>query len=236
MSRPSGVPVVVGVIDSGWDHTIANERVRPGVGLVSPVDDVSLHWSSDDADRIGHGTRCTSRLLQVAPSAVALPIRVFGASLETSVPVLVAAIDHAAELGLRLINLSLGTRLSEALRPLYAACRRAHDRGVLIVAAVHNVHPWSFPAIFDVAIGVTAGDLPEPLSYQYRPDQAIECVADGQLITPIRMPDGSLMERGSSFAAPVVAGAVARILTDHPAATLDEVRDHLARGGVSEAT
>ncbi|HEX8430401.1 MAG TPA: S8 family serine peptidase [Longimicrobium sp.] len=224
----TGRGVRVGVIDSGWDRSLADPRVVPGVGWTDPADDFALLRNDDDHDRLGHGTACADLILRLAPEAEIVPIRVFGGQLETSPGTLQAALHWAVEEGLDVINLSLGTTLEVALRPLYVICERARRAGRLVVAAGNNSGPWSYPAIFENVIGVSAARLSSPWEFRYRPDDAMECEAWGY-DQPVKWLGGqTLVKSGTSFAAPNIAGIAALIMERHPGAPIERVRELLA--------
>ena len=225
----TGRGVRIGVIDTGWDRTLADRRILRGVGLTDPDDDFALLRTDDDRDRLGHGTACADLVLRLAPAATIVPIRVFGGQLETSPAALRAGIDWAAEQSISLVNLSLGTALEHERAPLLAACERARRGGMLIVAAAPNGGPATFPAAFDQVIGVAAGDFPSPWEFRHRPGAVAECTAAGRNQRLRWLGGGEEVMSGSSFAAPHITGIVALILERHPRATLEEVRGWLGR-------
>jgi subtilisin len=225
----TGRGVRVAVVDSGWDRTQPEPRVLPGVSFVDPNDDLALARGDDDQDHLGHGTACADLILRIAPDARVVPVKVFGRILETSPGTLHAALVWALDAGVRVINVSLGTRLEGTLHPLYAVCEKARREGIVVVAAGHNANDWSYPAIFENVIGVSAARFASPFEYHFRPEHAMECEAWG-VEQPVRWIGGlRAVKDGTSFAAPNVAGIVALILERHPEATLDEVRELLAR-------
>lgn len=228
----TGRGIQVAVVDSGWDRGIHEPRVLPGVGFVDPDDDFALARNDDDNDVLGHGTACADLVLRIAPDARVIPVKVFGKVLETSPGTLHAALTWAIDAGIPVINVSLGTRLEGTLHPLYAACERARRAGIVIVAAGHNANDWSYPAIFENVIGVSANRFASPFQFRYRPHHAMECEAWG-VEQPVLWVGGSRqIKHGTSFAAPNVAGIVALIKERHPQATLDDVREMLARFAV----
>ena len=229
LGEATGRGVRVGVIDTGWDRTLADPRVLPGVGLTDPDNDFALLRTDDDHDRLGHGTACADLILRLAPAATIVPIRVFGSQLETSPAALRAGIDWAAEQSIPLVNLSLGTTLEHERAPLLAACARARRGGMLIVASSPNAGPATYPAAFDDVIGVDAGDFPSPWDFRHRPGAMVECTAAGKDQRLRWLGGGEEVMSGPSFAAPHITGIVALILERHPGAGLEEVREVLRR-------
>lgn len=222
--------VRVGVVDSGWDRSVDHPQVGAGVCFVDSADDFAVRWSRDDRDLHGHGTATADLVLQVSPSAVIVPIRVFGQQLETSVDALVAALHWAVDHQLDVVNMSLGTRRSDALRPLYLACERARRAGVLIVAsAANDEERWSYPAVFESVIGVGPADLKEPFAIVYRSGEALECGAraSGQYVRLLGGQKGFVS--GTSYAAPIVTGHVVRILSATGPLDVSDVRRQLER-------
>lgn len=225
----TGRGVRVAVVDSGWDRTLQDERVLPGIGFVHPEDDFGKALNDDDHDMLGHGTACAEVILSVAPDARIIPVKVFGKVLETSPPTIYAAVQWCIEAGVQIINVSLGTRREDMLKPLYTACEIARRAGIIVVAAGPNAGEESYPAIFEPVIGVSAGRFESPYHFRYRADDAMECEAWG-VERPVLWIGGRRVVRGgTSFAAPNVSGIVALILERHPGATIEQVREMLAR-------
>jgi subtilisin family serine protease len=225
----TGNGIRVAVLDSGWDRSIDEPRVLPGVGFVDPDDDFALGRNDDDQDVLGHGTACADVILGVAPDARIIPVKVFGKKLETSPGTLQTALEWAIEAGVQVINVSLGTQLTGTLRPLYIACERARQAGIIVVAAGPNASDWSYPAIFENVIGVSAARFTSPYHFHYVEEEAMECIGWG-VDRPVLWVGGERVVRhGTSFAAPGVAGIVALILERHPGAKIEDVRAMLAR-------
>jgi subtilisin len=224
----TGRGIRVAVLDSGWDRSIGDARVLPGVGFVDPDDDFALAHNDDDQDVLGHGTACAGVILEVAPDARVVPVKVFGNTLETSPGTLVAALLWALEADVQVINVSLGTRLEGTLHALYAACEKARRAGIIVVAAGHNANDWSYPAIFENVIGVAAARFESPYHFHYRSDHAHECEGWGVDRPVLWIGGDRLVKHGTSFAAPGITGIVCLIKERHPDATLEDVREMLA--------
>lgn len=228
----TGRGVRVAVIDSGWDHAlrVPGLRLRPGVSFVEGGGP-----SPDDGDRIGHGTACLATLFRVAPDAELCPVRVFGDTFETSVPVLQAALEWAVQERFDVISLSLWTPRADALVPLYTACEEARRAGLVVVAAAPGrPEPERFyPAVFGNVLSVGMGPFGDPFRFAYRAGAGVECLAASGDHGAMLWRGGPRSEIwGSSFAAPNVAGIAALVRERHPSAGLDDVRIHLARHAV----
>jgi subtilisin family serine protease len=217
--------VRVAIVDSGWDRSIPEPRVKQGVAFVDPANDFAMLESDDDHDRIGHGTSVSDIVLQVAPAAEIVPVRVFGRRLDTSPSTLLTSIEWVTDQGFRVVNLSLACCRTDWARDLYRACERACASGTLIVAA-SGIEP-EMPASFEPVIGVTGHtSAADRFRVWYDEDSAIECAA-----APRQRARGlggrQVVSTGSSASAPVVTGHIARYLESAPGADLHEVRQML---------
>ena len=216
-------------MDSGWDRTLVNHLVHLEEGAAF----TDAGPRADATDRVGHGTACITLAYRVAPGAAYCPVRVFEDRLETSVAALRGAVLWAVERGFDVVNLSLGTALEEAVLPLYEACERARDAGTVVVAASDPAGERRYPAIFENVVSVGTGPFADPFDYEFRPGNAVECLACGPEQETVWLGGEARRVRGSSYAAPNVTGLVALFRERHPRAPLDEVREFLARHAVS---
>lgn len=151
--RPlTGRGVRVVVIDSGVhvSHPHIAHLVTRGIQF-SPTGQAGDDWS----DRLGHGTAVTAAILEKAPAAEVLAVRVFDRQLSTSVDALAAGIEWAIGARADLINLSLGTARPEHLTRLSAAVTAAVHAGATIVAAGDDGTQAWLPGTLPGAIGVT---------------------------------------------------------------------------------
>jgi type VII secretion-associated serine protease mycosin len=231
----TGKGVIVAVIDSGVDATHPDlvGRVLPGIDLVEPE-----AGDQGKVDPVGHGTTVASLIVGggknesgaegVAPGARILPIRVLDKANKYDDPDVVAravrwAVDHRATV----INLSLGGALrSEAIAGAlqYAA---AHD--VVVVActgntatdpSIHQVwYPAREPGVVAVAgLGaVMSAPAAEDVLWSGSltgPETVLTAPAVD--LTGARPGGGYWQVQGTSFAAPLVAGAASLVRARFP--------------------
>jgi subtilisin family serine protease len=227
LGQATGKNVKIGVLDSGWDRSLVDSRINKGVGLTSPRDELSLEFSEDDNDQNGHGTSCSELILRIAPDSELYPIKVFGEEIETSIDIIVEGIKWGIQYNMKILNLSLGTILPAALAPLYNICEIARRKGMIIISSKSNTEEWSYPAIFENAIGVELGTFENIFDFEFKIEEAIECKAKGfyndlLMLKGYRVPSG-----GNSCATPVITGLIALIIEKNPTYNLDDIRNYL---------
>lgn len=216
--------VLVAVIDSGWLRGRNDPRVLSGFGLVGRVDESHLEISDNVDDSHGHGTICAAVVLQMAPKARILPIRVFGRRLETSVQHVVEALRIACKHKVDVVSMSLATDEADSVKPLYLATFEASQAGAIVVASAKRGASYSYPAVFEHVIGVEGAPDLESAAVRFRAEAAVEFAACG--MTP-GIPE-SQRQLNNSVAAARVAGLVAKFRAQRPAATCAEAREWLA--------
>lgn len=187
-----------------------------------------------------HGTAVASLLAGrsgafsgAAPGAVLFAADVYGGSLSGGSSTGVAeALAWMVRNEVPVVNISLvGPR--NAL--VEAAVRRASGRGVLIVAAVGNDGPAApplYPASYPDVIGVTAVNAHGRVLPEAARGPQVDFAAPGADMAAAGPGEGYVSVRGASFAAPLVAGLLARRQGrgDAVHALAAEARDMGARG------
>jgi len=200
----------------------------------------------------GHGTFVSGIIRRVAPQADIRMYRAADSDGFASDHDIAAAILRAHDDGAELINLSLGGRTTDDQAPpataeAVATVRRESGGATVIVAAAGNygddtrVWPAALPGVEAVA-GLTAYLSPSAWS-SYGPDVRFATVGEGIRSTfvpgvesPVFDPDPDVfgenpwaMWSGTSFAAPQIAGAVARISYEEglePRAAVDKLDEY----------
>jgi Subtilase family len=178
----SGRGVRIAVVDSGV------HAAHPHVGGIAggAAFDADGRHGGDAIDRLGHGTAVAAAILEKAPGAELLAVKVFDRSLATTGLALVEAIRWAAGAEAALINLSLGTANAAHEPALAAAVSEASAVGAIVVAAAPQDSVRWLP-----------GALPGVIAVQVDWD----CPRDAcQLAVE---PDGRVSLRASGFPRPI---------------------------------
>lgn len=122
---------------------------------------------------------------------------------------LVAALDWMSAEGVQVVNMSLAGPPNQVLGAMIDALSR---RGMIIVAAVGNDGPSArplYPAGFEPVVAVTAVDRRKAVYRWANQGPQVDFAAWG-VSTPVALPKGGYGEEtGTSFAAPIVAAAIA---------------------------
>jgi subtilisin family serine protease len=224
---PAGKPVTV--IDTGVDLAHPEFAGRPATA--------ALNGQSTSGQTEEHGTAVTSvvgapsnglGVVGVYPQAA---LQIWDASPSgpgVSVSAVIAGIDTALRSGTSVINLSLGTTVRDTL--LESIVTVAFGTGSLVVAAAGNDrtrgNPLEFPASLPHVLTVGATDQQGRSAYFSSISPYLDLAAPG-LGIPVAVPTatdptGYSTYSGTSFAAPLVAGAAAWIWTVRP--TLDNTQ------------
>lgn len=199
--------VRVGLIDSGVDADHAAFR-----GLA-----IHRHGCAGALVPDSHGTAVASLLVGrdgafhgAAPGAELYAADVFcGAATGGGVDTVIEAFAWLLGERVPVINVSLVGPANNLLRTVVAG---VIARGYLVVAAVGNDGPAApplYPAAWPGVIGVTAVDARGRVLAEAERGAQVKFAAPGADMAAARLPRGYVLVRGTSFAAPLVAGLLA---------------------------
>jgi subtilisin len=227
----SGRGVKVAVIDSGID------AAHPRVGTVERA--VVLEYDADAEDGIrrtegphddlyGHGTACAGIIRLLAPEVELFSVRVLGARLTGKAFVFAAGVEWCLEQGVQVVNLSLSTANEDYLTTFHELCDAAAFQGTVLVSALNNERKPSYPSEFSSVFSVAATNGHDVERFSCNPRPPAEWGAPGIDVEVAWLDGGTIVTTGNSFAAPVIAGHVARILGAHPGLKPYQVKTVLA--------
>lgn len=231
---PPGPGVPVALVDSGVSFGHPEFAGRPGLEALNPQEPAPIGGI--------HGTAVASvvgapvngiGLVGVYPQAV---IRSYDAAIGDGTRLqsseIVAGILAAARAGKSVINLSLGA--DERDRVIESAVGEAVRRGSLVVAASGNSgdagNPLTFPAALSHVLTVAATDASGRAAFFSSRSPFVDLAAPGVEIPVASALDGGYTTAsGTSFAAPIVAGAAAWLWTVRPELDAGQVAELLRR-------
>ena len=234
-----GSGVRVAVIDSGIeaDHpALRKMRLRDSMGIEEEDGRIAVR-SGEGFDVYGHGTAVASIIHSVAPGAEIGSFRVLDARNLSRTAVIQAGVYEAFRRGYHVLNCSFGCKgLPRFVMPHKQWIDDAYVRGVHVVAACNNIDPrepeWPahFPSVISVGIASPEEKLEErEAGFVHLPGELVEFAAAGDNIEVAWSGGTTRLETGSSFAAPAVAGVVARLLSVHPGLPPAHLLDLLPR-------
>ncbi|MBA3631140.1 MAG: S8 family serine peptidase [Actinobacteria bacterium] len=223
----TGAGVKVAVVDSGIDagHPAVG-KVAGGVALAYDPDAEGEVTMTDGPheDLFGHGTACAGIIRKAAPDVRLYSVRVLGSKLSGKGMVFAAGLRWAVDNGMQVVNLSLSTGKSEYFGTFHEIADEAYFRNVMLVSAVNNVPKPSFPSLYSSVFSVAAHDGTDPFGFEYNPSPPVEFGAPGIDLEVPWLDGSSIVATGNSFAAPHIAGLIARILGKHPSLTPFQVK------------
>lgn len=239
----TGDGVIVAVLDTGVDatHPFLAGRMLTGYDLVDDDPDPTDQGDGVDNDgdglvdeAYGHGTFVAGVVLEIAPGATILPIRVLDADGRADVPTVVEGIAMAMERGADVINLSftlLGDTKPETMKDVL---KEAKDAGVVVVGAAGNGSDDTkrYPASESSVISVAAIDheSAEEVAGFSSHGKWVLLAAPGVSIISAVPGGGYATWSGTSMAAPVVAGQAALLIEIDPSAKRSDVEKALKNG------
>lgn len=218
----TGAGIKVGVVDSGVDAAHPDVRSVAG-GAVLEYDD-SIEGSvriteGPHEDLFGHGTACAGIIRRAAPECEIYSIRVLGRDLSGRGVVFAGGLKWAIDNGLNVVNLSLSTSKRDFFNLFHELADEAYFHNVMLVSAINNVRARSYPSQYSSVFSVAAHRGTDPFSFDYNPAPPVEFGAPGIDIEVPWKDQGYTTATGNSFAAPHIAGLIARILSKHPGLT-----------------
>lgn len=220
-----GEGVRVAVIDSGVDadHPAVGRGVQGYVSITAGPDGPALDIAPH-RDFFGHGTACAGIIRSLAPACDLYSVRVLGPTLRGKGAIFAAGLRWAVHNRMDICNLSLGTTSGDHFSILHEIADEAHFSNVLFVAAANNMPTPSFPSVFASVFSVASHDVDDPECVFVNPNPPAEFGARGINVQVPWLDGGNLTATGNSFAAPHVAGLLARMRARHPWMTPPELR------------
>ncbi|MCL2717570.1 MAG: S8 family serine peptidase [Lachnospiraceae bacterium] len=228
--------VVVGVVDSGIDYTHLDIKDNLWVSQNGFFGWNFADNNSDSIDRTGHGTHVAGTIGAVGNNAIGITgvcwnIKVASLKIGNhafSIAAGIAAIDYANKNNISILNNSWGGRdYSNSLK--YAI---GQYKGIFVASVgnngLNNDYYPDYPASYDCEniISVAASDQNNELtSFSNFGAVSVDIAAPGTNILSLTLNNGYDYSRGTSMAAPHVAGAAALLKSYLPDLTIANIKN-----------
>jgi Subtilase family len=231
---PGGVRVAL--VDSGVNYmlpAIAGRLARGPAGEIVGYDFWAMDARPFDADTsrspffpARHGTRVASVLMREAPTLSLVPYRYPRPALGRMADL----VEHAAEHGVRVVNMALGSNHREDWQA-FAEAAAAHPEMLFVVSAGNDGRNIDerpvYPAALDLdnLIVVTSSDAAGRLAPGSNwGSRHVDLMVPGEQQPVVDFEGRQQTGSGSSFAVPRVAALAARLLARHPGWPIAEVK------------
>lgn len=216
----TGEGIKVAIIDSGIDLShVALAGVQLEDDIAVSCDGTNLRIAQGNGtDVYGHGTAVASLVRREAPQVTLGSFRALDSSNHTRSFVISECVNQAINRGYQVINCSFGCRgLSRYVMDYKEWVDRAYLEGVQVVAACSNIDAGirEWPAYFPSVISVRGIDC-DPSSFYFRAGRMVSFLACGERVEVPWLRGETKVETGSSYAAPLIAGKIARLLSELP--------------------
>jgi subtilisin family serine protease len=170
----------------------------------------------------GHGTLVAGILAAVAPDSMIMPLRAFDDGGNADDFTIAKAIQYAIENGAHVINMSFGTLNST--KTLKDMIKKASKHGVILVASAGNnsTEAKQYPAAYHDVISTAAVSIDDIKARFSNYGREVAVTAPGASIISSYPGGHWAVVSGTSFAAPMVAGEAALLLSSRVFATQKE--------------
>ncbi len=224
----TGSNVLVAVIDSEIDsrHPDLAGAFVERFDAVGRPDKPHVHGTGMAGAIVAH-----RQLMGIAPGAKILAIHAFspdaGESAQATTQHILAGMEWAISKGARVINMSFAGPYDPMLQ---LAMKKAHEKGVVLIAAAGNLGPKSpplYPAADPNVIAVTAVDQNDHLFAGANQGPQIAVAAPGVNVLEPAPDSGYQITTGTSVAAAHVSGVAALMLERNRSLDPDTVHEIL---------
>jgi subtilisin family serine protease len=212
----TGSGINVAVVDTGIElnHPDLALNIKGGYNAINP-----LRSPNDDN---GHGTHVagiigaldnTIGVIGAAPTVNLYAVKVLSRTGSGYISDIIEGLDWARMNGMHVVNMSLGA--SSDVQSFHDAVIRAHDAGVVLIAAAGNDSGGAvnYPGAYLEVIAVSATDNTNTIAYFSSVGPEVDLAAPGAGIFSSYKGQTYATLSGTSMASPHVAGVAALLLT-----------------------
>lgn len=215
--KNKGKNISIAIIDSGIDVSrkeFENAKI--------------IKYNLGSTDDVGHGTAVASIIHTAVPFAEIFDVQLFANDKKVTTQELINTLEKLYhDRHFDIIHLSSGVVQCDDVEGLYQICKKINNAGTTIVSAFDNEGSISYPAAFDMVIGV---DWHKKCAmgkhYIYVENSPVNILGVGSL-QKLPWKDGTFnYVAGSSFAAPYITALIAK-LKENGVQKLENILDEL---------
>ena len=220
--------VIIAILDTGVDgtHPELSAKMLPGWNVYDN--------NSDTSDVYGHGTSvagvaaATSNngagVASVAWGCKLLPVRISDLNGYATYSTIASGLTYAADHGARVANVSFRASDSSTVA---SAAQYFQSKGGVVAMAAGNESTFVSSADNPYVLTVSATDSNDALTSWSNTGNNIDLAAPGVNIYTTTRGGGYGLGTGTSFAAPLVAGAAGLVISANPGLNAQQVQDIL---------
>ncbi len=227
----SGRGVRVAIIDSGIEsgHPLVGDVVDGAVFTLDPAADDGVRViEGPHGDLYGHGTACAGIIRALAPEVELISVQVLGSNLKGNARTFAHGLQWCIDHDVDVVNMSLSTANDRYFETFHDLVDQAAFAGVLLVSAMNNEPKTTIPSEFAGVFSVACAPHTDRERILHNPAAPAEWGAAGIDVEIAWSGGGTMTATGNSFAAPVIAGHLARLRGAHPGITPWQARTILA--------
>lgn len=207
--------VAIAIIDSGIDNNFKKQFKCKVSGVDIALINNKIKIFENYFDDNGHGTLTASVIINECSDIELFIIKILDKNLEGNIECLVAGLEYLLDKNVKIINMSLAVEKYGRDSRLKRICKRLHEQGKILIAAVENGKKRSIPAIYNTVIAVEGRKLKQNFDFMFSSNKKINCVIRSEPHLYYLKKDEYVMYGDcNSYAAAKLSGKIARILLE----------------------
>jgi subtilisin len=220
VNHGTGKGVRIAIIDSGIevDHpALAGIKLADDLHIVETGIQIEVK-PGDGTDIFGHGTAIAAIVRRIAPDAEIGSFRVLGENLNSRTVIIREGVRQAMDRGYHILNCSFGCGLPEHIFQYKDWIDEAYLKGIHVVSSCNNFDftKPEWPGYFPSVVTVNMARFDDDHTFFYKPGHLVEFAARGVDVTLPWNHHSVKQVSGSSFAAPIMTGLLARLISMMP--------------------
>ncbi len=147
----------------------------------------------------------------------------------------VRGIEYAIDNDINILNISLGLMIIDGDNRLFNICKKAYEKGIIIIAATDNKNRICYPAYYPFCLGIAAGVIDKLTTFGFNPIEKnyIKIIGKGSLQRVASVNNTFRFEGGTSLATAHISGIVANYMSKGNT-TLKIIKRYLFKNGKSD--